>query len=1148
MNWFKKSLTVLLATITLFGTGISTPIVAEDGDTKGETAQVTETTPTPAATSTTVTTAEPTAAPTATVEPTATPTATPEATVAPTATSAPTAEASAAPVATQEAVAFNGETTTDHYTVTVSADAGTLPAGVTLVASELNDQTAEYKTAKEAVEASKGTDEATFDNSYKMAALDIHFDDANGNEVEPDTTNNKKVNVSITIKQVSEVLGFGADAKTLEIHHIDDESNNAEVVADSSKVLVDESTDTVETSFETNSFSIFTVTTAVQAPTALAAATNADSSDITLAHTKTISAGENGTYDLTLDITGAAGTKTNPAKVDVVFIVDASGSMILTMNGKNYGSAEAGTRRIDKLAYAEALLTKAIDANKSISARYSAVSFSGHVDHWYSDTQYDDANVVCDWTTSKTTVDTAISNIDPNGGTNYQAGFYTAKNYVLNNVRSGAQTVVVFLTDGQPNIRYDSNGYSYEDDYNANDGAVAEVQNGGLSVTRFYAIGIASNASDYTTNLGNIKNAVTAKDSSVKSATSASDLNTVFSGIAADVSTMVVSNVSVYDELSQYVEFPSTGSNFTIKEKDNSGNVVATGTITNAKQGDNSVKLSDGKTYTLKLDGTKFTLVFPTGDITQNHTYSITTTIQASDAAKQYYKQNGTYPDGNTGFYSNADGAKVHYTYDGTERDAAYSKPVITVPDVYPVSYTWTDQPSTGVTLPSTTEKYFAGEEYTVDSAYGDNTTTVGDGNYTYTFHGWYMDAAHTQKAAATVEISGALTLYGYWTKIYSGEITVTTTGGTFTYDGQAHGATVAVTGLPKGYTLKTATSDATATDVTATAVAATADHLEIDNAEGEDVTSKLNIKKVDGSIVINPATLTVKTPNATKVYDGTALTAAGTISGFVNGETATFETTGSQTIVGGTTGNNTYSLTWDGTATESNYIIAETVGTLIVTRSNENAILANNYTGTYDAKAHTISANAVRSGSTLYYSEDNKTWSETLPEYTNAASLRTVYIKATNPNYKDAFGTATVTINKRNVTLTSGTSSKVYDGTALTNNNVTLSDQGFVAGEGATYAVTGTQTEVGNSDNTFTYTLNAGTIADNYDIATVTGTLTITARPVTPVTPDDGGRNARPSTPNTGDQTNAPMAAGALAFSMLLAGLAFFFRRKYSD
>ena len=55
-------------------------------------------------------------------------------------------------------------------------------------------------------------------------------------------------------------------------------------------------------------------------------------------------------------------------------------------------------------------------------------------------------------------------------------------------------------------------------------------------------------------------------------------------------------------------------------------------------------------------------------------------------------------------------------------------------------------------------------------------------------------------------------------------EIVVTTTGGTFAYDGQAHGATVSVSELPEGYTLEKAESSATATDVTIDDVIADAD------------------------------------------------------------------------------------------------------------------------------------------------------------------------------------------------------------------------------------------------------------------------------------------------------------------------------------
>lgn len=166
-------------------------------------------------------------------------------------------------------------------------------------------------------------------------------------------------------------------------------------------------------------------------------------------------------------------------------------------------------------------------------------------------------------------------------------------------------------------------------------------------------------------------------------------------------------------------------------------------------------------------------------------------------------------------------------------------------------------------------------------------------------------------------------------------EIVVTTTGGTFTYDGQPHGATVEVSELPEGYTLQTAESDATATDVTTEAVTADADRLVIVNAAGVDVTANLKITRVTGEIVVNPATVTVTTPNASKVYDGTPLTAAGTITGLLNGETVSFATTGTITNVG--TATNSYSLVWDQTAKETNYTVSENLGTLTVTAPANN-------------------------------------------------------------------------------------------------------------------------------------------------------------------------------------------------------------------
>ena len=84
--------------------------------------------------------------------------------------------------------------------------------------------------------------------------------------------------------------------------------------------------------------------------------------------------------------------------------------------------------------------------------------------------------------------------------------------------------------------------------------------------------------------------------------------------------------------------------------------------------------------------------------------------------------------------------------------------------------------------------------------------------------------------------------------------------------------------------------------------------------------------------------------------------------------------------------------------------------------------------------------------------------------------------------------------ITKRNVTLTSATDSKVYDKTPLTNHNVAVEGDGFVKEEGATYNVTGSQTEKGTSKNTFTYELKSNTKASNYTIEVVYGDLTVTA------------------------------------------------------
>lgn len=167
-------------------------------------------------------------------------------------------------------------------------------------------------------------------------------------------------------------------------------------------------------------------------------------------------------------------------------------------------------------------------------------------------------------------------------------------------------------------------------------------------------------------------------------------------------------------------------------------------------------------------------------------------------------------------------------------------------------------------------------------------------------------------------------------------EVVVTTTGGTFEYDGRPHGATVMVSQLPDGLTVAEATSSATVTHVSDGEVKATADRLVIVNELGEDVTDKLNITYVDGTISIVPRRLVVSTESGTKIYDGTRLSAmkGARLDGLVPGETAMIIVTGSQTDAGSSP--NTYQIQW-GTAHADDYQISESLGTLTVTDSSSN-------------------------------------------------------------------------------------------------------------------------------------------------------------------------------------------------------------------
>ena len=278
----------------------------------------------------------------------------------------------------------------------------------------------------------------------------------------------------------------------------------------------------------------------------------------------------------------------------------------------------------------------------------------------------------------------------------------------------------------------------------------------------------------------------------------------------------------------------------------------------------------------------------------------------------------------------------------------------------------------------------------------------------------------------------------------------------------------------------------------------------------------------------ITPRQVKLTSEGGTKPYDGTALTKpAVTVSGdgFVEGEVSDIKATGSVTTVSEGEVTNTITFTKGKNYKDANYEIERVEGKLSITAKSivpdgpdtpdekkTGITVSEPSDSKYDGKEHkeVLTVTDTKTGKELVAGTDySVTYSSDL------VNAGTVTIKVAGlGNYTGSF-TKTYKITKRSVTLTSATVSKVYDGSALTNTDIAVSGDGFVEGEGASYEVTGTQTEVGNSANAFEYKLNEKTLASNYNITKVVGTLTITAAPA-PVTP------ATPSTPSTPSSTTS--------------------------
>lgn len=573
--------------------------------------------------------------------------------------------------------------------IKVYAKENVFPEGTTMKVKELTNK--ELDSAQNVLE--KGN--VSYDG---FLGYDISFYNKEGKEIEPE-----EGSVRVEVDMNLNLLPKDLQMDTLQMQHLKEEKKDrtVETVAKAADHKLSVSKSKVTAKFEVKSFSDFILTWNIDATPAdpLETGDNAASIEKQINHEKYATLRDDGTYDLTLTVAGKKGTETNKAKLDVIYILDKSGSM-----KEDFG----GTSKRIAASNAITALTKSLKQNANIDARFSMVTFSGNktTGMWgQGDTKtWDDAEVAVSWTTDAGTIERG-SKPTSNGGTNYQAGIRTAKE-LLTSKRAGAMTAVIFISDGDPTFYYNPDGYTRGDGNNDGNGGAdnlkvcldaAKNEIANLGVNYFYTVGVGK-ASDYV-NLSDLCSASGVSGAKNFDGTNTDELTKAFSTIESDILTFLCSNVSIQDVLSENVEI--------IKDKDGvfkSLKIVVTGkdgkTIV---EGDNKVTFQDGtQNVTLKAgydSKTKtITLDFPAEyQLNAEYTYKVIANIDATEKAYENYRKNLTdnkdenekgYKDvadagtgthaGKKGMYTNENSeAKMTYTFRGEEYTELYDKPVI---------------------------------------------------------------------------------------------------------------------------------------------------------------------------------------------------------------------------------------------------------------------------------------------------------------------------------------------------------------------------------------------------------------------------------------------------------------------------------------
>ena len=280
------------------------------------------------------------------------------------------------------------------------------------------------------------------------------------------------------------------------------------------------------------------------------------------------------------------------------------------------------------------------------------------------------------------------------------------------------------------------------------------------------------------------------------------------------------------------------------------------------------------------------------------------------------------------------------------------------------------------------------------------------------------------------------------------------------------------------------------------------------------------------GTLEIAKRPVTVTAKGGEKQYDGKPLTAADTGydiggEGLVEGHEADVALSGSQTAPGASPATVESVAVKDGDVdVANNYDVATADGSLKVTNRDakyEVTLKANSSTGNVYDGTEKSAKGVVTDRFVIDDVEYAVSGYETQDPAEVAAGVYTNNVsgdfKVKDPAGNDVTSEFAVhtedgelEILPREVTLASGSATKIYDGTALELPDVTVGGDGFVGTE-ASVRATGSITDIGGPiDNTIVVEPGEGFIAANYNVVYTVGKLTVTSASIDPDDPSYTG------------------------------------------